>query len=711
MEIKLLCTLGPSSMNDRVVARLEELGVDLFRLNLSHVSLSQLPEMIDYLQKRTSVPICLDTEGAQIRTGNFVDGQVVLAENSTLRVPRFPVPGDSTRFNLYPANIIAEMRIGDYLTIDSSVLVQVADREGDALVMRVLTGGSVGRNKATTLDRDLAMPPLTDKDVAALRIGRDCGIGNVALSFAHRAEDVDEIRRHSAPGAFTISKIECLAGLANLKEIASRSDALLIDRGDLSRQVPIERIPMAQKRIIEAGRAAGRPVYVATNLMESMMDEPSPTRAEVNDVFNTLLDGATGLVLAGETAVGGYPIECASMVRRIIRVFEETTEGDSLTTPVSLLREPHGGHLVQCFAQPADLEGLERLRFLNLPVRDLLRCEQIAVGTYSPLSGFMNSETLRRVLDAHELPDGTPWPAPIVLPAPEQDANRISAGERIALRDEGGEVRALLDVAEVFGFDFARAAPAWFGSDPSRDPEAPRLMSGGVKFLAGEVLLVNRLPAPLGHQEPTPAELRFVLGKKSWNRVISFHTHSLPHRVHEYLQHHALALTHADGLYVSVETGAVSAGDYSPEIVLRAYQGLLDFRIFSSRETLIGGSAAFFRNGGPRKAVAHALCRKNYGFSHVLFGHADTTTGREIRALFDAIGDIGIEPVFFDTLGYDPNRDDYVPLDEPGAVPIDGERMREAIESGERLNEWFIRSVVQDLIQAETTAGNSVFVG
>lgn len=162
-------------------------------------------------------------------------------------------------------------------------------------------------------------PPFTRKDYGAIGVGVDMGINHFALSFADCGEDVAELHLLGGHDAFVISKIESANGLANLEDIADKSDALLIDRGDLSHEIPIERIPRAQKVIIQKAREMAVPVYVATNLLESMVTSLTPTLAEVNDVYNTLADGAAGLVLAGETAIGKYPVECAEMIMRIAR--------------------------------------------------------------------------------------------------------------------------------------------------------------------------------------------------------------------------------------------------------------------------------------------------------------------------------------------------------------------------------------------------------
>jgi pyruvate kinase len=236
-------------MNGRVIGRLAELGATLFRINLSHTALDDVGDVIDFIRGHTDVPVCLDTEGAQVRTAAFVDGKVQVAENEIIRIPHARVPGDGRRFNLYPRGIATELEIGDFISIDfNAVLVQVVDIDADGVELRVLNGGEIGSNKAVTVERPLAMPPLTEKDIAALKIGRAKGIDHVALSFANRAADVDEIRRHAGTDAFVISKIECRNGVANLEDIAKLSNAILIDRGDLSREFPVEHIPANQGR-------------------------------------------------------------------------------------------------------------------------------------------------------------------------------------------------------------------------------------------------------------------------------------------------------------------------------------------------------------------------------------------------------------------------------------------------------------------------------
>jgi pyruvate kinase len=320
---KVICTVGPASLKPRIIRRLDALGVSLFRINLSHTPLQEVRPAIEFLQKHTTVPICLDSEGAQIRTGTFATAPTSLRKDSLIRVHRHPVDGDAEKFNFTPSDTLELLEPGDLITIDfHAVVVEVMEIEIDRAVLRVRKAGRVGSNKACNVHRDIELPAITVKDRRAIEIGREMGVDHYALSFANRPEDVREMRELIGPGATLISKIESRSGIAHLEEIARLSDAILIDRGDLSRQVPVQQIPAQQKNIIGRVKAIGRPIYVATNLLESMVHSEVPTLAEINDIYNTLDDGADGLVLASETAVGKFPVQCVSMVMSVIAEFE-----------------------------------------------------------------------------------------------------------------------------------------------------------------------------------------------------------------------------------------------------------------------------------------------------------------------------------------------------------------------------------------------------
>jgi pyruvate kinase len=322
---KVICTVGPSSLKPRVIRSLEQLGVSLFRINLSHTPIEGVRPAIAFLQEHSKVPVCLDSEGAQVRTGKFASPPTNLRKDSLVQVHRHSISGTAQKFNFTPVSTIELLEPGDLITIDfHSVVAEVMELESDRAVLAVRKGGRVGSNKACNVHREIELPAITPKDREAIEIGREMGVDHFALSFANRPKDVREMRELIGPGATLISKIESRSGITNLEEIATLSDAILIDRGDLSRQVPLEEIPRHQKDIIGRVRAVGRPVYVATNLLESMVHTPVPTLAEINDIYNTLDDGADGLVLAAETAVGKFPAQCVAMVTRVIAEFERT---------------------------------------------------------------------------------------------------------------------------------------------------------------------------------------------------------------------------------------------------------------------------------------------------------------------------------------------------------------------------------------------------
>jgi pyruvate kinase len=322
-KTKVTCTVGPASWKPKIIRRLQELGVNLFRINLSHTPIERVGPAIAFLQQHSTVPICLDTEGAQVRTGSFTVAPTNLKKDSLIQLHRHSVQGNAKKFNFTPPDTIDLLEAGDLITLGfHAVVVEVMEVNSERAVLRVRKAGHVGSNKACNVHREIDLPAITVKDRKAIEIGREMGIDHYALSFANRPQDVQEMRQLIGPDPTLISKIESRSGIANLEEIARLSNAILIDRGDLSRQVPLQKIPACQKDIIRRVKAIGRPVYVATNLMESMVRSPVPTLAEINDIYNTLKDGADSLVLAAETAVGKFPVQCVEMVVSVIAEFE-----------------------------------------------------------------------------------------------------------------------------------------------------------------------------------------------------------------------------------------------------------------------------------------------------------------------------------------------------------------------------------------------------
>ena len=333
---KILVTLGPSSMNKSTVSSLTKLGVHLFRINLSHTPLNLVKENIKQIQSWTDVPICLDSEGAQLRNGLMQNDSVYFEENTRVIISNKPIIGNNEIISFNPISITNQFREGDQIQVDfNHVKFEIIKKNPENYEAIVRNSGYIGSNKAADINRNLHFDPLTEKDKKAIMIGLDNGINNFAMSFANKAEDVILMRDLCGEKSNIICKIESPSGVNNLNSIIEKTDEILIDRGDLSRRIPIQRIPFLQRCIIATARLMNTPVYVATNLLETMITTQSPTRAEVNDVVSTLEMGANGLVLAAETAIGRYPLQSVQMIRNLISEFDKFTPNTKATSLIS----------------------------------------------------------------------------------------------------------------------------------------------------------------------------------------------------------------------------------------------------------------------------------------------------------------------------------------------------------------------------------------
>ena len=256
---------------------------------------------------------------------------VAFQKGDIVKIHHAPIIGDGMNISFNPGNVSDQLEIGDEIQVDfNHVLFKITEKSDEHYLAEVMSGGAIGSNKAADVNRDLNFEALTGKDFQAIEIGRANGIENFPMSFANRPEDVMLMRDKCGPDANIICKIESPSGVFNLEGILEQTDEILIDRGDLSRRVPIERIPFLQRRIISIARSIQTPVYVATNLLESMVTTRLPNRAEVNDVVSTLEMGANGLILVAETAIGKHPVEAVKMVRALIDEYERWTPNTSI---------------------------------------------------------------------------------------------------------------------------------------------------------------------------------------------------------------------------------------------------------------------------------------------------------------------------------------------------------------------------------------------
>ncbi len=323
-KVRVLATLGPASRTPEMIERLYRAGADAFRVNMSHGTHEDHAATIAAirgLEKLVgrSTTILADLQGPKLRVGSFVDGRTMLETGATFRLDRNPAPGDSTRICLPHKEIFEALEVGARLLLDDGKLVlRVSAMDADGITTLVEVGGALSNNKGLNVP-DVVVPlaALTEKDRSDLAFALDAGVDWIALSFVQRPEDMAEARRLIGGRAALLAKIEKPAALERLDEILEVSDAVMVARGDLGVELPPEAVPPAQKRIVEAARRLGRPVVVATQMLESMITAPTPTRAEVSDVATAIYDGADAVMLSAESAAGAWPEESVAMMNRI----------------------------------------------------------------------------------------------------------------------------------------------------------------------------------------------------------------------------------------------------------------------------------------------------------------------------------------------------------------------------------------------------------
>jgi len=721
---EILSTLGPSSLNAKVISRLEDVGVSLFRINLSHTSIDDLKNVINEVRKYTSIPICLDTEGAQVRTGKLKQEYIHVLENKYLYIVQEIIEGNEEKICLFPSNVYEQLRIGDLISIDfNTVLVQVVGQDQIGWVTRIITGGQIGNNKAVSVDREIQLNPLTEKDKAAITIGLNLNIKHFALSFANHEDDVKLIRSLIGEQKNIISKIETLDGISNLEGILEQTDSILIDRGDLSRQISIEQIPRAQKEIIRQAKKKLVKCYVATNLLESMISQPNPTRAEVNDIFNTLEDGADGLVLAAETAIGKFPVSCAIMVCKLIWQFEEYSKNpifsidqSSSVNSVSVV-EPHGGNLINRMISNDEVIEWDNLQKISVSLTDLMNVEQIAVGTYSPLKGFLTKNEVESVLNDYSLINGIVWTLPIMLQVSEDQIKGIKLNDSVALvLEDGDEIFAQMKISDIYSYDLTDLASRIFSTIDLTHPGVKKIHQGGSFFLGGEVKMIKRLSSELKQYEITPKQARSIFSNKNWVRILGFHTRNVAHRAHEFIQKVGFEKAHCDGLFIHPLVGPKKTGDYLPEVIMKSYE-LIAEKHFQDKSVLIAAFQNYPRYAGPREAVFTAICRKNFGCSHFIVGRDHSGVGSfyepdAAQNLFNKLGDIGIKPIFFNEVNYCKKceaHSESCDHDKSSIVKISGTDGRETIKRNELLPEWYMRKEISDYLLQSLASGKEIF--
>jgi len=327
-KTKIVCTLGPSCANKEMIKNMAQCGMDVARLNFSHGSHEYHSEMIGAVKQIREelgkpLAILLDTKGPEIRTGVFENGFAELKTGSEFTLTSNEVTGNSSLCSVSFADLPSQLKSGDTVLIDDGkIKLQVKECTKTDIICTVILGGAVGNHKGINIPAvAIDMPYMSSDDKADIIFGIENGVDFVAASFVRRKEDVIELRKfidyHGGHNIKIISKIENIEGVDNFDSILHHSDGIMVARGDMGVEVDYEKLPGIQKRFIRRCYQSGKMVITATQMLESMISSPTPTRAEITDVANAVFDGTSAVMLSGETAAGKYPVQAVQTMAKI----------------------------------------------------------------------------------------------------------------------------------------------------------------------------------------------------------------------------------------------------------------------------------------------------------------------------------------------------------------------------------------------------------
>lgn len=336
-KTKIICTLGPAVDDEDILKKLMLTGMDIARINFSHGTHEEHQVRIDtFKQVREElglpIPLLLDTKGPEIRTGNFVNKEVYLQEGDNFTLVCEDIIGDNKRCSITHKELYKDVRRGGRILInDGLVELEVEAIQGTDIICKVLNGGMIGNHKGINVpDVDTHLPSITQKDVDDIIFGIENEFDFIAASFVRKASDVVEIKKvlekNGGHGIRVIAKIENREGIRNFDEILKVTDGIMVARGDLGVEVPVEEVPVIQKQLIEMCYRNGKPVITATQMLDSMIRNPRPTRAEASDVANAIYDGTSVIMLSGETAAGKYPVETLEIMVKIAEKAEKSMD-------------------------------------------------------------------------------------------------------------------------------------------------------------------------------------------------------------------------------------------------------------------------------------------------------------------------------------------------------------------------------------------------
>ncbi len=333
-KTKIVCTMGPSTDKDDVLRQLMLEGMNVARCNFSHGSYEEHKKRMDRIKKFRKelglpVAILLDTKGPEVRLKSFKDGKVVLEEGQLFTLTADEVEGTKEKVSVTYSRLYEDLEEGMKVLIDDGLIemkVEKVDRNN--IICRVINGGTISNNKGVNVPEvDLSMPYISDKDREDILFGITQDVDFIAASFVQKKEDILQLRKllekNGGEEIKIISKIENAQGVANIDDIIEVSDGIMVARGDMGVEIPYEEVPVIQKKIIKKAYRAGKQVITATQMLESMIKNPRPTRAETTDIANAVYDGTSAIMLSGETAAGAYPVEA---LKTMVRIAERTEE-------------------------------------------------------------------------------------------------------------------------------------------------------------------------------------------------------------------------------------------------------------------------------------------------------------------------------------------------------------------------------------------------
>ncbi|MCU1432146.1 MAG: pyk [Actinotalea sp.] len=413
---KIVCTIGPATESPEQIQALVDAGMDVARLNRSHGD-TEVHEAV-YNNVRAAakssgraVAVLVDLQGPKIRLGRFTDTKVELEEGDVFTITTDDVPGTKERASTTHKGLPNDARVGDPILIDDGrVAVRITAVEGNDVVTRVEVPGPVSNNKGLNLPGvAVSVPAMSQKDEDDLRWALRIGADLIALSFVRSAADYDDVARIMAEEGRTvpvIAKIEKPQAVENLVEIVDAFDGIMVARGDLGVELPLEQVPLVQKRAIELARRAAKPVIVATQVLESMISAPRPTRAEASDCANAVLDGADAVMLSGETSVGEYPIVS---VRTMARIIENTEEhGSDRMAPLGWSPRTRGGAITRAAAEVSETLGVKYLVTFTQSGDSARRVSRlrstIPLLAFTPVDQVRNALALSWGVQTYEVP-------------------------------------------------------------------------------------------------------------------------------------------------------------------------------------------------------------------------------------------------------------------------------------------------------------------